>query len=179
MLKVVIPASEFYDEELNEFIYVKEQTLTLEHSLVSISKWEAKWHIPFFNGKNEKTSEQVLDYIRFMTLTQNVDPNVYLALPDSVLMQIQKYIEDPMTATTFKSGTPVNPNQIITSEVIYYQMIALGIPMEFQKWHFNRLQTLIKVAQEKSSSKKMSKTDILRMNSELNAARRAKYKTKG
>jgi len=180
MLKVTIPKAEFYDEKNEEFIYVNEQTLTLEHSLVSISKWEAKWHIPFFNGKEPKTAEQILDYIRFMTLTQNVDPNVYLTMPDSVIDQIQKYIEDPMTATTFRGGPKPNPFQIITSEVVYYQMIALGIPMEFQKWHFNRLQTLIRVVQEKSSGgKKMGKADIYRMNSELNAARRAKYHSRG
>ena len=90
-----------------------------------------------------------------------------------------EFIEDPMTATTFKKGPPPNPNQIITNEVIYWQMIALGIPIEFQKWHFNRLQTLIRVAQEKSSGKKMSKTDILRSNAEINAARRKLHNSKG
>ena len=180
MLKIVVPDSEFYDEAKNEFIKVNGQTLTLEHSLVSIAKWEAKWHVPFFNGRNsEKTTEQVIDYIRCMTLTQNVDPNIYFALPESALKQINDYIEDPMTATTFKGKLPGNPYQIITNEVVYYQMIALGIPIEFQKWHFNRLQTLIRVVQEKSSGKKMSKTDIYRMNNDLNAARRAKFKTKG
>ena len=179
MLKVTIPAGEFYDSKKNEFIYVKEHTLTMEHSLVSISKWEAKWHIPFINGTNQKTAEQILDYIRFMTLTQNVDPNVYLVMPDNVLQTISDYIEDPMTATTFKKNPPANPHQIVTSEVVYYQMIALGIPMEFQKWHFNRLQTLIRVVQEKSNGKQMSKSEIYKMNSQLNAARRAKFKTKG
>lgn len=180
MLKIYIPDNEFYDESKNEFVTVKGQSITLEHSLVSIAKWESKWHVPFFNGPNsKKTTEQVLDYIKCMTLTQNVDPNLYLAIPDSVLKQINDYIEDPMTATTFKGKLSGNPYQVITNEVVYYQMIALGIPIEFQKWHFNRLQTLIRVVQEKSSGKKMSKTDIYRMNHDLNAARRAKFKTKG
>lgn len=182
MLKIVVPESEFYDERRNEFVKVKEQTITLEHSLVSIAKWESKWHIPFFNGMNsQKTTEQTLDYIRFMTLTQNVDPNVYITIASNanILEKINNYIEDPMTATTFKKGPPPNPNQIITNEVIYWQMIALGIPIEFQKWHFNRLQTLIRVAQEKSSGKKMSKADILRSNAEINAARRKLHNTKG
>ena len=179
MLKVTIPAAEFFDSEKNEFIYVKEQTLVMEHSLISISKWESKWHIPFINGTKQKTAEQILDYIKFMTLTQNVDPNVFLVMPDDVIKKISDYIEDPMTATTFKKNPPVNPHQIVTSEVVYYQMIALGIPMEFQKWHFNRLQTLIRVVQEKSNGKQMSKGEIYKMNSQLNAARRAKFKTKG
>lgn len=181
-LKIDIPASEFYDDEHDEFISVREQTITLEHSLVSIAKWEAKWHIPFFNGtKSDKTNEQIIDYVKFMTLTQNVDPNVYLVISTNseLVNQINAYIEDPMTATTFKKGTPPNPHQVITNEVIYWQMIALGIPIEFQKWHFNRLQTLIRVAQEKSNGKKMSKTDILRSNAELNAARRKMLHSKG
>ena len=182
MLKIVVPKSEFYDEQKNEFVSVKEQMITMEHSLVSISKWESKWHIPFFNGINSnKTNEQVIDYIRFMTLTQNVDPNVYVVIATNadILTKIWAYIEDPMTATTFKKTPPPNPNQIITNEVIYWQMIALGIPIEFQKWHFNRLQTLIRVAQEKSSGKKMSKTDILRSNAEINAMRRKLHNTRG
>lgn len=181
-LRIDIPESEFYDDENEEFVTVRSQTITLEHSLVSIAKWEAKWHIPFFNGaKSQKSTEQVIDYIRFMTLTQNVDPNVYLVIGtnNDILNKINDYIEDPMTATTFKRGVPPNPNQIITNEVIYWQMIALGIPIEFQKWHFNRLQTLIRVAQEKSNGKKMSKTDILRSNAELNAARRKALHSKG
>ena len=100
MLQITVPALEQWDEENQEFINTKAQTLTLEHSLVSLSKWEAKWHKPFLSTK-EKTYEETMDYIKCMTLTQNVDPNVYKALSNENIHAVNKYIEDPMTATTF------------------------------------------------------------------------------
>ena len=145
MIRITIPKSESWDEVKQEFVSVKEQTLQLEHSLVSLSKWESKWCKPFFS-KQEKTYEETMDYIKCMTLTQNVDPNVYLHLTEANITQINKYIEAPMTATTFyedKNGA--KSREIITSELIYYWMIALNIPFECQKWHINRLLTLIRV----------------------------------
>lgn len=181
MLEIIVPASEVYDSENNLFYNIdKNTTLHLEHSLVSISKWEAKWKKPFFDTKN-KGNEEILDYIRMMTINKDVDPNVYYCLTGDNIREIEKYIEDPMTATTFHniphSG---GKKEIITSELIYYFMIAYNIPVEFQKWHINRLLTLIRVCDIKNSpAKKMSKSEILSRNRALNAARRAASGSKG
>lgn len=182
MLKVTIPSAELYNPETSEFSYTKEQTLTLEHSLVSISKWESKWHKPFLDDKN-KTEEQIRDYVKCMTLTQGVDPEVYKYIPNSVTMQIKNYIDDPMTATWFSQAEEKKfrgRNPVITSEIIYYWMIACGIPFECQKWHLNRLITLIKVCAEKNKpQKKMSKRAVMERNAKLNAQRRAAMNSKG
>ena len=178
MLDLVIPASERFDERTGEFVYTKEQKICLEHSLISLSKWESKYEKPFLSS--EKTNDEVLDYIRFMTLTQNVKPEVYFSLSKENIESIQKYISAPMTATTV-THQKHNPNrEIVTAELIYYWMIALNIPFECQKWHLNRLLKLIEVCSVKNEPpKKMSRSEILQHNRELNAARRAKYHTKG
>lgn len=180
MLVLEIPDTELYDESKEEFIRVKSTELRLEHSLVSISKWEAKWKKPFLTQKR-KTEEEVLDYVRFMTLNQNVDPNVYYAISVDGFRRINDYIDDSMTATTFTDlGTKTPSRDIITSEIIYYMMFAYNIPMECQKWHFNRLMTLIRVFNIKcSDQKKMPKSEILAKNKSLNAARRAALHSKG
>lgn len=178
MLDLIIPASERYNEETNEFIQTKEQRLCLEHSLISLSKWEAKYEKPFLSS--EKSPLEILDYIRFMTLTQNVSPEVFLGLTKENVDAIQKYIEAPMTATTVTHTNKKRNTEIVTAELIYYWMIALNIPFECQKWHLNRLLKLIEVCSVKSEPpKKMSKSEILARNRELNAARRAKYHSKG
>lgn len=180
MLKITIPEGELFNEETQEFITCKEQTIQLEHSLVSLSKWESKWHKPFL-GKEEKTFEETIDYVRCMTITQNVDPNVYKFLSNDNIKEINDYIGDPMTATTFneiKGGS--KSREIITSEVLYYDMIALNIPFECQKWHLNRLMTLIKVCDIKSQPpKKMSRRELMNRNAALNAARRKQLNSKG
>ena len=179
MLRITIPAQELYDETSQEFIYTKEQTLEMEHSLVSLSKWESKWHKPFL-GANEKTKEEILDYVRCMTLTKNVDPSVYKFLTAANLKEIQSYIDDAMTATTFSNHGSGNGREIITAEIIYYSMISLNIPFECQKWHLNRLITLIRVCSDKNQPpKKMSKKAIMSQNAALNAARRKQLNTKG
>lgn len=179
MLTIKIPDREWFNDATQEFITVKGTTLQLEHSLVSLSKWEAKWNIPFLS-KDEKTLEQTLDYIRCMTITQNVNPMVYEQLSDENIEQINNYINASMTATTFNNLNSKPSREIITSELIYYWMIALNIPMECQKWHLNRLLTLIRVCNAKNAPpKKMSARDIMSRNSALNAARRKKYNTKG
>lgn len=170
---------EQWDEVNQVFIEAKYQTLRLEHSLVSLAKWEAKWCKPFLS-KQEKTHEEIMDYIKFMTLTQNVDPDVYNHLDNGNLIDINNYIDSPMTATTIsdKGGKP--NREIITNEIIYYWMISLNIPFECQKWHLNHLLTLIKVCNIKNQpQKKMSKQEIMRRNNALNQARRQKYNTKG
>ena len=179
MLRITIPAQELYDEESQEFINTNEKTLEMEHSLVSLSKWESKWHKPFL-GMTEKTTEEILDYVRCMTLTKNVDPSVYRFLTNNNLKEIQDYIDDSMTATTFSKHRGGNNREIITSEIIYYSMIELNIPFECQKWHLNRLITLIQVCTIKNQPpKKMSKSAIMNRNAAINAARKKRLNTKG
>ena len=180
MLQITIPAVELWDERKQEFITTKEQTLQLEHSLVSLSKWESKWCKPFLN-KQKKTFEETLDYIKCMTLTQNVDPEVYNYLTNENIKEINEYIGAPMTATYFSDEKTSKTNrEQVTAELIYYWMIALNIPFECQKWHLNRLLTLIKVCSIKNQPpKKRSKKDIMSRNAALNAARRKQLNTKG
>jgi hypothetical protein len=180
MLQITIPAVELWDERKQEFVTTKEQTLQLEHSLVSLSKWESKWCKPFLS-KQEKTFEETLDYIKCMTITQNVDPEVYNYLTNENIEEIKKYIEAPMTATYFSDDKTVKSSrEQITAELIYYWMIALNIPFECQKWHLNRLLTLIKVCNIKNQPpKKRSKKEIMSRNAALNAARRKQLNTKG
>ena len=178
MLTITIPETEFYDEIRNEFKVVKEQKLVLEHSLVSLSKWESKWHKPFL-GKEPKTNEETIDYIRCMTIN-SPDPMVYNCINGNIIRLINQYIEDPMTATTIKNQQKRPGREIITAEIIYYWMIALNIPFECQKWHLNKLLTLINVVNIKNKpSKKMSKKDIASKNASLNAARRQALHTRG
>ena len=180
MLQIDIPAGEFFDEKRNEFIYTKPVSLTLEHSLVSLSKWESKWCKPFL-VKEKKSTEEILDYIKCMTLTQNVDPNVYLSLTSDNVEKITKYIDDPHSATIIHDD-PNAPRsrETVTSELIYYWMIEFHIPFECQKWHLNRLLTLIRVCNIKNKPpKKMSQSQIMSRNTALNAARRKALNSKG
>ena len=180
MLQITIPGIELWDESREIFTQTKEQTLQLEHSLVSLSKWESKWGKAFLS-KQEKTYEETIDYIKCMTITQNVDPNVYNHLSKSIIDKITEYIEAPMTATYFsKEQSGGNSREQVTSELIYYWMIALNIPFECQKWHLNRLLTLIRVCNIKNQPpKKMSKRAIMSRNAALNAARRKQLNTRG
>ena len=181
MLQIKVPlTAEGWDEQKQEFVEPEYKTLQLEHSLVSLSKWESKWCKGFFS-KEEKTPEETIDYIKCMTLTQNVKPEVYEHLTKSNIDEINSYIEAPMTATTFyEDKTNKLSREKITSELIYYWMIALNIPFECQKWHINRLLTLIRVCNVKNQPpKKMSKRDIMSRNAALNAARRKQYNTNG
>ena len=180
MLQIVIPGQEFWDEQKQEFINTKEQVLQLEHSLISLSKWEAKW-CKVFLSKQEKTQEETIDYIKCMTIAPNVDPEVYNHLTRENIKEIEDYIAAPMTATYFSSDNAgKSSREQVTSELIYYWMIALNIPFECQKWHLNRLLTLIKVCNIKNQPpKKMSKREIMSRNAALNAARRQQLNTKG
>lgn len=179
MLKITIPASEQYDPVKNEFIYTKEQTLVMEHSLISLSKWEEKWKKPFLS-QEPKTYEESLDYFRCMTITQNVDPNVYKAFDNDIITKINEYISDPHTATWFAKGTSPPSRDVITAELLYYSMFANGVDIECSKWHLNRLMTLLRVFSEKNKpDKKMSRPDIYSRQRELNKIRRQRYKTRG
>ena len=180
MLKITIPAVEMWDETNECFISTKEYTLQLEHSLVSLSKWESKWCKPFMT-KDAKTDEELIDYVRCMTLTQNVPDEAYQMLTNENVQDILKYIDSPMTATTISDDKRSRPSrQIVTNELIYYWMIAMQIPFECQHWHLNRLLNLIRICSIKNRKpKKMSKQQIMSRNSALNAARRQKLNTKG
>ena len=185
MLEIVVPATQIgekFDEAKSEFIPImtKEQTLKLEHSLVSLSKWEAKWRKPFLS-KEKRSAEESIDYVRCMTLTQNVDPNVYKALTPKLLAEVSAYIDASMTATTFpKRGNRAASSEYVTSEIIYYWMVSYQIPFECQKWHLSRLLTLINVCNVKNApQKKMSRQEIIARNRALNAARRKKLNTRG
>lgn len=194
MLKINIKQSEGWDETNEKFVEVKPITLCLEHSLVSLSKWESKYKKPFLSS--EKTDDEIKDYIKMMTITQNVDDIVYKFLTTEDYKAINAYISDPMTATWFSdnrkntndtstSQQPRRTTEKVTNELIYYWMISFNIPVDIcQKWHLNRLLTLIRICQIKDTQQngkngKMSKRDILSQNRALNAARRQRLGSKG
>lgn len=180
MLELTISSGEKWNEATEEFVALSEPVvLKLEHSLVSLSKWESNWKKSFLSTK-ELAHEELKDYIRCMTLN-DVPSDTYEFLRASDIKKISEYISATMTATTF-SDTNQGPKnrQIITAEIIYYWMIALNIPFECQYWHLDRLLTLIRVCQIKNEpQKKMSMRSRMSRNSALNAARRKQLGTKG
>lgn len=180
MLRIVVPEVELWDENNQIFIKAKSQVLQLEHSLVSISKWESKWHKCFI-GSDDKTTSEILDYIKCMTITQSVDNSVYYRLSDSNITEIDNYINNPMTATYFSTESKHGiSREQVTSELIYYWMIAYNIPFECEKWHLNRLLTLIRICNIKNTPpKKLSQSELLSRNARLNAERRKKFNTTG
>ena len=180
MLRITVPAQEMWDEENERFVYGDEVTLELEHSLVSLSKWESKHHKAFLS-KKEKTAEENLDYIKCMTIDENVPDEVYARLTQENIDQIVAYIEDPMTATYyFDDKKQTGSRDVMTAEYIYYCMFANNIPLDFENRHLNKLIAIIKMCGLKNSPpKKMSKSDIANRHRQINAANRAKYHTKG
>lgn len=182
MLKLKIPGQEWYDDLKEEFIVSKDCTLMLEHSLLSISKWESKWKIPFLSEQNSFTKEQSIDYIRCMTINQGVDPLVYYNIGREQMNRINAYIQDEQTATFItrkkKHRSPVR--EPVTSELIYYWMVSYNIPFECQKWHLSRLLMLIDVCVFKNETpSKMTPKEIMKRNSALNKARCAARNTRG
>jgi len=181
VLKLTIPGPELFNEKTNEFIKNEAVVLELEHSLVSLSKWESFWEKPFL-GNDKKTPEQTLSYLQYMILSPEVSPEVFTRFTDEHIVQVNSYIEAKMTATWFREppGRKSRNAEVITAELVYYWMISLNIPFECQYWHLNRLLTLIKVCSQKNSAgEKMSKSDLAARNRSLNAERRAKLGTKG
>ena len=177
---IIVPAGEEFDPSTNRITQYSEFALRLEHSLISISDWESKWHISFFDS--EKTEEQTLNYIECMTLNKNVNPAVYRRLSYDNIREINEYITNPMTATTIQEdkSSKKKTSERVTSELIYYWMIAYNIPVQFEKWHINRLIMLIRVCSEKQKPpRKKSRREIMEENRALNMARRAKLGTKG
>lgn len=184
MLKLTIPESkDNWDEKTQTFVSLPEVALELEHSLVSLSKWESSFEKAFLSDK-DKTDAETIWYVKAMTLTPDVPDEVYDRLTTRNIDEVNKYIAARMTATWFSERTGGSkkppPKETITSELIYYWMIALNIPFECQHWHLNRLLTLIEVCNRKNApQKKMSKAEIAARNRQLNAERRRKYGTSG
>lgn len=179
MLTITIPPIELYDEVKEEFVTSKGAVLLVEHSLVSLSKWESKWCKPFLTDI-EKTYEETVDYIACMTVTQNVDPDIYEHISSSIINEVNNYIGKPMTATVILPSQSKKNREVVTAELIYYWMIALSVPFECQKWHLNRLLMLINVCSIKNAPpKKMNRREILSRNAALNAKRREELATKG
>ena len=182
VLVLTIPGREYFNEDTNEFITVQETTLRLKHSLLSLSKWEAKYKRPFLDVRRQPTFEETIDYIRFMTMTQNVDPNVYNVFNNEHIHLVNEYIADTMTGTTFGGDKNTNPTKgsknPMSAEVIYYYMSEFNIPWECQKWHLNRLLTLIRVCGIKKTPPKKSR-GTAKQRQQLNAMRRKQHGTRG
>jgi len=179
MLEITVPENEFFHPGQNKFISSPSCILSLEHSLISVAKWEAKWHTPYLNAK-QRTFAQELDYIRCMVIGPVKNDYVFSALSSDNIAQIRSYIDDPMTATTFSKSPNSMSKQVVTAEILYSRMFADNIPMECQKWHLNRLLTLIRVCDSKNSPPtKMNKKQTAAHYAEQNALRRAQYNTKG
>lgn len=180
MLVLQVPLEEVFDNSTSEFVIIKTHTLELEHSLVSISKWESFFEKPFL-GKDEKTSEETIWYIEAMSTTGEIPPEVFLKLTKENIAEINKYITSKMTATWFREDPSVkNSKEVITAEVIYYWMISLNIPFECQTWHLNRLLTLIRVCNEKNApAKKSGRRELAQSRTELNKQRLAAMNSSG
>ena len=179
MLTIIVPGTDLFDEKSNMFLSTEDYTLELEHSLISLSKWESEFEKPFL-GKDQKTEEEVIGYIKCMTLTPNVPDDVFLRLSQGNLTAVDAYINAKMTATWFAESTKKPSREVVTSEVIYYWIVSMNIPLECQEWHLNRLFTLIQVISLKNEpAKKMSPREIAARNRSLNEQRRAQMGTRG
>lgn len=180
MLTITVPLAESYDEKQELFIVTEAFKLELEHSLVSLSKWESKFEKPFLSN-TEKTAEETLAYIQIMTLTPNVPPEIFHKLTQKNVAEINDYINAKTTATTFREvQTQSKRQELITSEIIYYWMLSLNIDMDCQHWHLNKLITLIRVTSEKNSpAKKTSRADLARERHRMNMERKQRLGTRG
>ena len=180
MLQIVIPEKEYFDDRIQEFVHQKRQVLQLEHSLISLSKWESKWKKPFI-GKDAHTVEETIDYIRCMTITQGVDYAVYEAMDNATVKKIVDYISDPQTATKIydRRQRPGGRSETMTSEMIYYYMVYYGIPFECEKWPLNRLLMLIRICSIKGTNEMMNKQSLFAQNRALNSARRSALHSRG
>ena len=182
-IEITIPGVDLFDEEKKKFLTTEACLIEIEHSLVSLSKWEQKWKIPFL-GNKEVTTDQTIDYIRCMCITPGIPAETFsaIAYAPTVFKQVNEYITDTMTATWFSDrGIAKTSSEAVTSEVIYYWLVALTIPFETERWHLNRLLTLIRVTNLKNDPKKklMPLAEQQSQQRDLNAERRAQMGTKG
>lgn len=176
MLEIDVVLEDGFDETQNKFVALRSVAVQLEHSLVSLSKWESLWEIPFLSNK-EKTQKQTLSYVEIMLVDPNLPPEVFRKLIENHLEEVKDYVAAGMTATTVPSDPNAPPSrETVTAELIYYWMISMNIPVEFERWHLNRLMTLIRVVNHKNSPKKKMTSKERR---DLNRARQQKYNTKG
>lgn len=179
MLQIIVPGTEYYDESTETFTTVDDVVLELEHSLVSLSKWESKFEKPFL-GSDDKTSEEILEYVRCMVATKDYPSDVFQRFSAANIQQINQYIDSKQSATTFKNQKQYGPAEVVTAELVYYWMIAFNIPFECQHWHLNKLFALIRVCNAKNGKpQKMSRSEMAERNRQLNEQRRAKLGTSG
>lgn len=184
MIRIEIPKTTFLIGETDKVHTVEQTVISMEHSLRSLKEWESRWKIPFL-WKNEKTAIQMLDYLRCMTLTEEVDPYAYQVIPKKEMERISRYIRDPMSATKIKDngliGAQKNSNEMVTAETIYYWMITLNIPVEFQDWHLEQLLTLIKLTSIKNDPKKrkMTEREVIAKYAEMNERNRKRFGISG
>lgn len=180
MLVLTIPKLRLYNETTEEFMYLPEVQLKLEHSLLSVHRWESKWHKSYLSTSSSgMTLEENMDYVRCMSLDSNIDPKLLRRLTRKNYDDILAYINEPMTATTFRQVKQHGPEKKITAELIYYMMLQHGIPFECEKWHLNQLLTLIRVCNEKGSTKKQSEAETAAMYRAISEARRKKTGSHG
>lgn len=179
MLTITTPQVSLFNDDTQEFIELEPVTLSLEHSLVSLSKWEQKWEKPFL-GKEQRTTSETTDYVRCMQISQEVDPIYFEHLSSQNMSDVSDYIAAKMTATMISDNPGGTSNEVVTAELMYYWMIALNIPFECQNWHLNQLLTLIRVCNLKSTPpKKLSRSEIFARNRQLNEERRKQMNTTG
>jgi hypothetical protein len=182
MLRLIIEGDESFNEEEGTFETFNEVVVNLEHSLISLSKWESEYQKPFLSSET-KTSEEIFGYLKVMIMTPDVDPEVLYRASQENITKIQEYIDSTQSATTFgMMPERRGPGEVITSELIYYWMVAFNIPFECEHWHLNRLFSLIRICNIKNSNsnqRKMSRSELARRNQELNARRRAELNTTG
>lgn len=180
MLIITVPGVESFDDKSQEFVTVGEVQLELEHSLISLSKWESTFEKPFL-GEEEKTTEETIGYVKAMLLTPDIPPEVFSRFSQENYNQLNEYIAKKMTATWFREMPQSRSRgEVITAELIYYWMIALNIPFECQHWHLNRLFTLIKVCNQKNSpQKKMGRREAAAQQRSLNQQRKQQLGTAG
>jgi hypothetical protein len=179
MLRLEVRTAQGFNQETNEFVSLESFALELEHSLVSLSKWESKFKKPFLSP-GTKSDEELRDYVRLMTLTPNVPEEIYRKLSEGNISSIDEYINDTMTATWFREKPAAESRRPVTAELIYYWMIALGVPFECQHWHLNKLFTLIRVCSDQQKPpEKLSNAELAQRNRAENARRRAELGSSG
>lgn len=180
MLKLIVGEEEFYNEVTEMFETTQGFELELEHSLISLSKWESKTKIPFLT-KEAKTEEQIRLYVEAMIITPDYPSDIVAMLSQENMNTINRYIESTESATTFGSMPETKGRgETITSELIYYWMVAFNIPFECERWHLNRLFSLIRICNIKNTKpKQMSKHELAARNRALNEERKKKYNTSG